>query len=231
MDIYVYEVGKDKSSGIHFPWLPETLEVDLGDIRVATYEIIGLGDVEIPDGSNLGSVKWSAVFPGQARKGTLPFLPSSFSDPKDYESKLNTWKRNGSNLQLIITGTSINLKVRCSAFKAKHTGGMGDMEYEVTFRTYREITIKTVAKAAASPIKNKPKSESTTTPTTTTYTIKQGDTLWGIAEKFLGKGTRNKEIYDLNKTIIENTAKKYGYKSSNNGWWIFPGVKIKIPKK
>jgi LysM repeat protein len=229
MDIYVYEVGKDKSTGIHFPWLPEEFVVDHGELRASKYEILGVGPVEVPNGSNLGTIEWVSKFPGLARKGTLPFLPSNYSDPKTYEDKLNAWKKNGSNLKLIITGTSVNHNVRCAEFKYKHAGGFGDVEYEVSFRTYRDITIKTVAKATNSSNKNQTKSETTTT--TTTYTIKQGDTLWGIAEKYLGKGTRNKEIYNLNKTIIENTAKKYGYKSSNNGWWIFPGVKIKIPKK
>ncbi len=31
-----------------------------------------------------------------------------------------------------------------------------------------------------------------------TYTVKKGDTLWGISEKYLGKGTRYKEIMTLN---------------------------------
>ena len=31
------------------------------------------------------------------------------------------------------------------------------------------------------------------------------------------------------KDIIEETAKKRGMKSSDNGHWIFPGVKLSIP--
>ena len=64
-----------------------------------------------------------------------------------------------------------------------------------------------------------------------TYTVKKGDCLWKIAKKKLGKGSREKEIYKLNKSLIEKTAKKHGKKSSNNGWWIYPGTKLKLPKK
>lgn len=56
--------------------------------------------------------------------------------------------------------------------------------------------------------------------TTTQYTgiihnTKQGDTLWGISQKYLGRGNRYKEIMQLNG--LKNTI-------------IRPGMKLKIPK-
>lgn len=63
------------------------------------------------------------------------------------------------------------------------------------------------------------------------YVVKKGDCLISIAKKKLGKGSRWKEIYQLNKTVIEKTAKKKGKKSSSNGHWIYPGTKLKLPKK
>lgn len=59
-------------------------------------------------------------------------------------------------------------------------------------------------------------STATATPTTsengsyTVYTTKDGDTLWGIAQRFLGKGIRYKEIMQLNglKTTIIHRGKK-----------------------
>lgn len=61
------------------------------------------------------------------------------------------------------------------------------------------------------------------------YTVKKGDCLWKISRKFYGTGTKWKTIYNANKTVIENTARKYGKKSSSNGWWIYPGTKLQIP--
>jgi len=37
-----------------------------------------------------------------------------------------------------------------------------------------------------------------------TYTVKKGDSLWKIAEKYLGSGSKWKEIYNLNKKVIGN---------------------------
>lgn len=50
------------------------------------------------------------------------------------------------------------------------------------------------------------------------YTIVSGDTLWGIASKFLGNGSRHTEIFEENKEVIEDPN------------LIFPGQKIRIPK-
>lgn len=75
------------------------------------------------------------------------------------------------------------------------------------------------------------KSDRESSKSVTSYTVKDGDNLWDIARKCLGDGSRNVEIYQLNKTVIESAAKKRGLASSSKGWWIFTGTKLKIPKK
>lgn len=62
------------------------------------------------------------------------------------------------------------------------------------------------------------------------YVVKKGDSLWKIAKKELNNALRYKEIYELNKSAIEKEAKKYGRKSSSGGHWIYPGLKLKLPK-
>ena len=50
------------------------------------------------------------------------------------------------------------------------------------------------------------------------YVIKKGDTLWAIAEKNYGNGTKYKAIVEANKEVIKDENK------------IFPGQKIRLPK-
>lgn len=50
------------------------------------------------------------------------------------------------------------------------------------------------------------------------YTIESGDTLWAIASKFLGNGSKYPEIFEANREVIEDPDK------------IFVGQKIRIPK-
>ena len=61
------------------------------------------------------------------------------------------------------------------------------------------------------------------------YVVKEGDSLWRIARKQLNNANKWKSIYTLNKSTIEAAAKKHGRASSSNGWWIYPGTKLKLP--
>ncbi len=63
----------------------------------------------------------------------------------------------------------------------------------------------------------------------TSYTIKSDDTLWNIAKKKMGNGSKWTTLYSNNKSVIEKAAKKHGRASSSNGHWIYPGTKIIIP--
>ncbi|MFT6406615.1 MAG: nucleoid-associated protein YgaU [Arenicella sp.] len=49
------------------------------------------------------------------------------------------------------------------------------------------------------------------------YTIESGDTLWAIAAKFLGNGSKYPEIFEANREVIEDPDK------------IYAGQKIRIP--
>ena len=62
-----------------------------------------------------------------------------------------------------------------------------------------------------------------------TYTVVSGDTLWTIAKRFYGSGTKDNIIYDANAATIEAAAKAHGKSSSNNGHWIWPGTVLTIP--
>ena len=57
--------------------------------------------------------------------------------------------------------------------------------------------------------------------------------LWSISKKYYGTGSYANKIYEANKTIIERTAVKHGFRSSANkgvnGWWIFDGERLVIP--
>jgi murein DD-endopeptidase MepM/ murein hydrolase activator NlpD len=57
-----------------------------------------------------------------------------------------------------------------------------------------------------------------TTPATQTYKVVPGDSLWKIAKKYYGDGTKWPTIYNANKTIIANPS------------LIYPGQILTIPK-
>lgn len=218
MDIYI----KDKKSGrkIRLPVLPEKIEVG-GQGRHGEYEIMNIGEYKKPQGKNLDTISFTSLFPGETRRNE-PWI-KEWQPPTVLHDLLNLWRKQGNELNIIITGTSINYDVLISSYSGVYQGGHGDIYYTISFVEMVKIAI-TSTKTTPSSSSNRPSQ-----PKSNTYTVKKGDCLWKIAQKFYGKGIEWKKIYNANKAAIEATAKKHGYKSSDNGWWIFPNEKLTIP--
>lgn len=219
VDIYVRE--KNGIREIRIPILPEEIQFKSGDATAVSYSIMNLGEVAIPSGTELDSWAWQSEFPGFLREND-PLIHGTWYQPSEYDSILKDWKKNGTELTLLAIGYPINADVYLKEYHPTAAGAFGDIYYEISFMETRRIVV-TSTKA------EEPKETTRPAETSSTYTIKSGDTLWAIARKFYGDGTKWKTIYDANKDIIESTAKSRGYKSSDNGHWIFPGVKLTIP--
>jgi nucleoid-associated protein YgaU len=62
-------------------------------------------------------------------------------------------------------------------------------------------------------------------PVPQTYTVVRGDSLWLIAQRFLGNGNRWRETYNLNKDVID--ARNRG--TGNAYHTIYSGQVFRIP--
>ena len=71
--------------------------------------------------------------------------------------------------------------------------------------------------------------DATATKKQDTYIVKKGDTLIGLSTRFYKTSVYWRIILEANKQVIESTAKKHGFKNSDNGHWIFPGTVLTIP--
>lgn len=224
VDIYIRE--KNGSREIRVPWLPEHIEVETGEATLATYDIMDKGEVAVPTGTGLAKYSWESEFPG-AKCTDKSMLRGTWRDPKTYDSILKSWKENKTVLNLLVTGYPINDDVIIEDYTGTVAGGFGDISYVVSFVKKREIVITSEKVEVKKPATS---TTQTTRPAakSTSYTIKKGDTLWAIAKRFYGAGSKWPTIYNANKSIIESTAKKHGKKSSSNGHWIYPGTKITI---
>lgn len=220
VDIYISERNGNRS--IRIPWLPEKIQYESGGTIRVTFDIMDKGPVEVPTGSGLCKYSWESSFPGKLRNDKS-LMRGSWQAPSVYHNILEDWRKKGTPLRILVTGYPINTDVILDDYKGSAEGAFGDIVYGIVFLEDRDITIQSTKVEA-------PKKRQETQSKTTSYTIKKGDTLWGIAKRFLGSGAKWGTIYNANKEIIESTAKKYGRRSSNNGHWIYPGVVLKIPK-
>ena len=105
-----------------------------------------------------------------------------------------------------------NLTVGMETYEITDDAGAGfDIKVKINLKQYRAFGTKTVtiqpaatsSNTATATVQEAPR-PTTTAPQQPTYTVKSGDCLWNIAKKYLGDGSRYKEIYELNKDKIKN---------------------------
>jgi nucleoid-associated protein YgaU len=94
---------------------------------------------------------------------------------------------------------------------------LNEKEKEILKTGLFEKVAKETKPAAAAPVA--PVADKKTSKPLQEYVIKEQDTLWKIAAKFLGDGNRYEEIASLNESVIKDTDN------------LVVGTKIKIPAK
>lgn len=227
---------KDGSDVLTFPITPAELSIKVGsNNKVIT--LINEGDINVLKSPSLIEVEFEARFP--MRK--YPYS-REVSDFGQYFSKFQELKEEKKSFRFIVARTTpsgrrtwdTNLLMALEELELQESADEGD-DVLISFKLkqFKEYGVKTVSIASSNPqttsTSNTPRSTDNKTKSTQSYTIKSGDTLWGISKQFYGDGAKWTTIYNANKSIIESTAKKYGKQSSSNGHWIYPGTNLTIP--
>ncbi len=241
-DIFITEMNRQLITGVNdprqimIPWLPEEIHFASNESRFASYDILDLGEVKIPAGANIHGYSWEGILPGEGRKNS-PLQRGKWQDPKKIQSIWSFWRENGTPLRLLIIGTPVNHDVYLEDYEVTYSGAFGDYEYEISFIEARDIAISKNPLASTSVAgdlgltEGKPVQRPETQSGVAAYTSVRGDTLWMIAERFLGNGSKWPEIYNSNQQAIETAAKKNGYPSSDYGQRLVPGTALEIRKK
>lgn len=223
-DIWITE--KESGREMRIPWLPEHMGFQSGGARFASYDILDWGEVRKVNGRNVGAFKWESWLPGPLHTD-LPFLRGSWQEPRRYQEIWSSWRVNGTPLRLLIPNTPINHDVQLADYQVEYEGAFGDYKYSIEFCDFKDIVITSTStqKTNASTESKRPAA-----PAPQTYTIKDGDTLWGIAERFLGDGMKYQAVYTANKKVLDDEAARRGMGQGMGSRWIFTGTTISIPK-
>lgn len=177
----------------------------IGDItirrekQIETVNIINIGEIDFASGEKVKEITFSSFFPKEYDSGycRYPDIP----DPQLAMNQVTAWMMSKKPIRLIITDTIVNALVLVSAHTSQFRGGEpGDVYYDLTLRTWREIKVRTTADLAAANGSAASASRPDLKPVPKLYTVKPGDNLWKIAKMELGDGTRWRDIY----TVPEN---------------------------
>lgn len=203
MDFYLIE---QDGPTLRFPVNPQELTIQREKL-FETVNIMSLGEVDFPNpGEKVQEITFSSFFPVEYDSSYCQY--ASIPDPEEAMAQLEKWAKGQKPVRFIIGGTKINILVTVTANPMIIRGGEpGDIYFDLTLRTWREVKVRTAAE-----LKTTEAVTVTTTPVMTarpdlkpapkTYTVKSGDSLWAIAQRELGNGSRWGEIYELNKDAI-----------------------------
>lgn len=198
--------NKKNGKTLCFPLMPDQIQVATAG-RFIRYNLLS-GSAAFPNGSELTGVSFSGVLYSSKRQFAIAGAPV---EPAQAQRFLDECVQLGPLLRLTIGGTPIDMDAYLENYSIGYEGGFGDYTYKVSFQAAREVAVR-VVKTATEP--DTPEGEQDGR----TYTVKRGDSLWRIAQKFYGSGSKWRKIFNANRKKIKNPR------------LIFPGQKLVIPK-
>lgn len=220
---YDFYMGK-----ILLPVAPKKLQLKVGNSN-KTYTLINDGEINVLKTPGLTEVSFDILLPQQAY--SFARYKDGFKPIEYFLKRFEEMKSNKEKFQFIVTrqlpnGKSLhgtNVKVSLEDYTIKEDADDGfDTTVTIRLKQYRDYGTKTcnISFAGNKPSAsvNKSRATSNNAPSGGTYTVKSGDSLWKIAASKLGSGSRWKEIYNANKSVI-----------GGNPNLIYPGQVFTIP--
>ena len=191
------------STVIRLPTNPEKIEKTSTQAN-EKYEVFGVGQIAVPTYLQLAEYSLKEIeFPHEASHYVE--TAGSFRGPDYYENLFNSWRTGKKPVRFIARNgitADINALVLIEECNLSETAGEeGDKYFDFKLLEYRDFGFK---------ITKNPKAPKT-------YTVKSGDTLWGIARRFYGNGTKYPTVFNANRGKIRNPN------------LIYPGQVLTIP--
>jgi hypothetical protein len=201
----------------HFPVNPEEITINR-EKAVETINVLSLGEYDFSAGEKVKEIAFSSFFPLAYDSSYCNF--KDIPDPQEAMQTLTKLLTSNDPVRLVITETPINVLVFISVHNTTYRGGeIGDVYFDLTARTWRQIKVHTkVASAAKSAAAGKASTRADTKKPPKTYIVKSGDSLSKIAKLELGNSSKWQAIYNLNKKTIGSDPNK-----------LKPGQKLVMP--
>lgn len=208
--------AKYKEKLVQLPVNPEDIIIS-GGANNNTSDTVGQGEINDLGFAKLKELTISSFFPKNYNGELYINTGGSFEGPEYYIKFFEDIKNAREPFRLIITDIDINMLVSVENFEYTYQYGTDDVDYSLELKEYKEhnirvlkatansySTVDSVQKVASASATNTNSNRSIEKSVPKTYTVQEGDSLWKIAQKYLGNGSRWNEIYTYNnnKSII-----------------------------
>ncbi|EHQ88294.1 LysM peptidoglycan-binding domain-containing protein [Desulfosporosinus youngiae] len=191
------------SETIELPVMPGALEIGEGGNN-KTYDIVALGEINVIKNPKLSEYAFSSFFPAQR----YPFVTvQPLLLPYEYVKLILKWMKSREPIRFVFISDTFDINTLASieGFDWKEEAGRsGDIDYSLKLKKYvpysarRAVSISTLQTATASTQTIQAPERPNEQQTPKTYTLVAGDTLWAVAQKQLGNGSRWPELQSLN---------------------------------
>lgn len=180
-----------------------------------SFTTIESGEVLAIGKKKLKTMSITSFFPAKE----YPFLiTKDIKEPFQCVEMINKWKESNKPIRVVIVGTDVNLAMGIESFSYGRSDGdgSGDVAFVLELTEYSFLnTPRSKVESKKTELSERP--EEKIRQEGTTHNVQKGDTMWDMAEKYLGDGNRWREIAEIN--------------GMKDGWDLKVGVDIKIPPR
>lgn len=192
------------SETIELPVMPGALEIGDGG-KNKTYDVVALGEINVIKDPKLSEYAFSSFFPAQR----YPFVTvQSLLLPYEYVRLVLSWMESKEPIRFVFISDTFDINTLASieSFDWKESSGSGDIDYTLKLKRYTPYAARravvaqtmTIASVSTQAIQAQPPARPSEQQPAKTYTLVAGDTLWAVAQKQLGNGSRWPELQSLN---------------------------------
>jgi len=199
------------------PVAPSKLSISI-DNKNKTMVLINEGEINVLKKAGLTDISFTALLP--QTKYPFAVYKNGFQKADAFLDKLEQLKTSQKPFQFIVSRTypngkllfDTNIKVSLEDYKIIEDSKNGfDVNVEIKLKQYRDYGTKTVnvtikQDKPVATVQNTRPAESSPAPKVTakSYTVAKGDTLWAIAKKYYGDGSKYTKIFEANTGILKN---------------------------
>lgn len=194
----------NQQEGFQVPINPGSIEMGDGS-NSATYDIVGLGEINVIKSPKLTTYSFSSIFPAH----NYPFITASVVlQPYEYVDMIKRWMETKRPIRFVFTGASfdVNEAVSIEGFEWKEVAGsVGDIEYTLKLRKYVfysaqrvNVTARQSGNTTQRVIEKAGKQRQNDRQIPKTHKLAPGESLWTVAKSVLGDDSKWREIQRLN---------------------------------